>query len=485
MKQNAMVLLVLDKLPLTGEFRVTIEAAATEGDAEFPPPRMLVTLGHKTGAMVEPSKTLAEIDVTAKLGSPQVYQYTGRLEEFPLHTGTTKKKFPGLRVQIIDVNASVPKNAGKKPKGKKNAEPEEPLPKENRPSLVVYSVAFETPADQAWPPAVHARILPPSKNSEHDDAYLKQVLQAFMTRAYRRPAEKNEVDWAIRYYHEVRPAMNTFEDAIQEVLALVLTSPKFLYLPEFQAKQGGKTKVPLNDYELATRLSYFLWGTTPDQELQNLAGQDELGENPVLAQQAERMLADPRSWRFVESFAGQWLDLEGVDAVAVNPEFFPKFDNSLKQDMKQESLHVFAEILYKKMSCLNFLESDFVMVNDRLAEFYGIEKPRSGDFQKVNLPPDSVRGGVLTQASFLLGNSTGAESHPIYRAKWFLDRVMGDPPGDPPADVPELDEKSEELQNLSLKRKLEVHRKRASCKRCHKNLDPWGIPFESFNGIGQ
>lgn len=479
-KKNAMILLCLDKLPLTGTFRVRIEASSTEGDAQFPPPRMLVTIGHKTGALIEPKKTLAQVDVDAQLGSPRVYEFTGRLEEFPLHIGKTKKKFPGLRVQITDMHARAPTS-----KPKKSAEAEETAPNESQPELIVYSVEFETPVDKAWPPATHTQILPPRNSGVTDEAYLEQVLREFITHAYRRPAAKHEVDWAVRYYDKLRPEMSTFEDAIQEVLALVLMSPKFLYLPEFQTHQTDAKRVRLDDYELANRLSYFLWGTMPDQELRELARQNELSNNATLAEQVERMLSDGKSWQFVESFAGQWLDLEGVDAVAVNPEFFPKFDNSLKEDMKQESLHFFAEILYEKMSCLNFLESDFLMLNDRLAKFYGIDEPRSGQFQKVTLAPDSVRGGLLTQASFLLGNSTGAESHPIYRAKWFLDRVMGDPPGDPPADVPELDEESTELENLSLRQKLEFHRKRTACNRCHKNLDPWGIPFESFNGIGQ
>jgi len=269
------------------------------------------------------------------------------------------------------------------------------------------------------------------------------------------------------------------------VLAFVLSSPHFLYLPEYQSKDSDSEKEPLNDYELANRLSYLFWGTMPDQELLDLAQQGKLVQENNLTNQMKRLLFDKRSWSFVKNFAGQWLDLEGVDRVAVNPEFFPDFDTSIKEDMKQEPLHFFAEVLYKEMSCLNFLDSDFAMLNDRLAEFYGMEKPKSGDFVRVNLKPDSMRGGVLTQASFLLGNSTGAESNPIYRATWFRDRILGDPAGDPPADVPELDPESPENENLTLKQQLELHREQTSCNRCHKNLDPWGIPFERFNAIGQ
>ncbi len=490
---NTIFLVCMDKLPLQGSFRVKIRANATEGDPSFSPPRMSVTIGHKTGAKIEPKKTLAEVDVVAQpgepqLGEPQLFEFTGRLEEYPLHIGKTIKKFPGLRVQITDLNARVPKAESKKKSKTESAESKETtptIPVLARPALVIYSIEFETPIDQTWPPESHTRIFPPRDDDISDEVYLEQVLKQFITRAFRRPATYDEIKWATRYYHQMRPSFDSQQETIQEVLTLVLMSPKFLYLPEYKSDADNATKVALDSHELASRLSYFLWGTMPDDNLLELAKSRKISSDDILAQQVKRMISDERSWQFVENFGGQWLELDGVDSVAVNPEFFPNFDNSLKEDMKQESLRFFAEILYNQLSCLNFLDSKFVVVNDRLAEFYDMEKPKSGQFQRVDLSDDSIRGGVLTQASFLLGNSTGAEGHPIYRAKWFLDRIMGDPPGDPPADVPELDEEGPDLANLSLKQKLEVHRKRDSCNRCHRRLDPWGIPFEGFNGIGQ
>lgn len=478
-RKNVMVLLVRDKLPTVGAFRVKIRAAASGGDDSMSPPRMRVAVGHKTGVGIEPQRQMGLVDVTAPLDRPQVFEFTGRFEEYPLHTGPTLKKFPGLRVLITDENARTTRVTPKR-----KGEPAEQQPKEERPQLVVLSVEFESPIETSWPPTHHTQLLPTrDADEDDDDVYLRRTFRGFISRAFRRPAEDSDVEWAMRYYANTRPSKASFEDAVTEVFALVLVSPRFLYLPESQADTKN---APLTDHELATRVSYFLWGTMPDSELRQLADDGSLQNDAALQKQVKRMLSDARSWRFVENFAGQWLDLDGVDAVAVNPEFFPKFDNSLKDDMKQESLHFFAEVLRKELSCLNFISSDFVMVNDRLAEFYGIDHPRSGHFRKVQLPADSVRrGGVLTQASFLLSTSTGAESHPIYRARWFLDRVMGDPPGEPPADVPELDMEKKELKGLPLKQQLELHRTKSACNRCHRRLDPWGIPFESFNGIGQ
>ena len=480
-KENAMVLLCKDHPP-AGEFRVTVKASVKPGDSKYAPPYMLVEVGHKTGVGIEPRKILGEGYVTAGPDAPQTFVFTGRLEEFPLHDQPATKKFPGLRVIITDPYALSPPQPPKvkRIKGEPPPPPPAPLP-DPYPRLVIHEVSFETPVDQSWPPVTHRRILPPRADDMSEEVYISKVLRTFMVRAWRRPVTDDEVGWATRYLAALRPEMPSFEEAMRETFALVLTSPKFLYLPEFRTTNAA----PLDDYELATRLSYFIWGTMPDAELSELARKGELNNDPVLKAQVERLLADERSQNFVDGFASQWLQLDNVDAVAVNPEFYPDFDNALKEDMKRESLAFFAKILAEDASCLNFISSDFVVVNDRMAKFYGLDVPEAGDFRKVSLSDDSVRGGVLTQASFLLGNSNGEQSHPIYRAKWFLDRLMGEPPGEPPADVPELDQAPAVKKKLTLKQQLEEHRNRPTCIRCHRTLDPWGIPFEGFNAIGQ
>jgi hypothetical protein len=483
---STFVLVCMANLPKTGTFRVKVKASVSPGDPQYSPPRMQIHVGHKTGALVEPQKLLGETDVTAVSSSPQEFVFTGRLEEFPLHnTDPASKKFPGLRVMVTDKNTVIPK-VPKLKKGEQGQPLEELYKQEKRPILLVHSVEFESPIDKAWPPESHTRLLPQKSSDQTDEAYLNSMIENFLTRAYRRPAEPEEVTWAVNYFQKVRPTMATFEDAIIEVFALVLTSAKFLYLPEYQLGDGKGKKVELTQFELANRLSYFLLGTMPDAELQDLALKGKLNHNEILEKQVTRMLADDRSREFVKGFAGQWLMLDKMDGVAVNPSVFKTFDLSLKEDMKEESLAFFAEILYKQESCLKFIDSDFVMVNDRLAEFYGLKKPNSGEFQRVKLPENSVRtGGVLTQASFLLGNSTGAKSHPIKRATWFVDRIIGTPAPDPPADVPEIEEDTPESKILTLKQQIEAHTEKASCHRCHRHLDPWGIPFEEFDAVGQ
>jgi hypothetical protein len=282
------------------------------------------------------------------------------------------------------------------------------------------------------------------------------------------------------FFQTLREGTASFEEAIQETLAMVLISPEFLYL----AEPGGENKRPLTDWELASRLSYFLWSTMPDQPLSRLARTGKLHEPDVLRAEVGRMIEDRRSWQFVQQFAGQWLDVGALDRVAINPEYYPDFDNQLKVSMRDETLHFFAEILYKNLSALNFLDSDFAMLNEPLARHYGLSGPRGSDFQRVALKPGDHRGGVLGHASVLLGNSTGADSHPVKRAVWIRDRLLDDPPAAPPANVPSLDSTDPKFASLPVREQLRVHRQDAACNDCHRGIDPWGIAIENFGADG-
>lgn len=355
------------------------------------------------------------------------------------------------------------------------------MPKQaERSTVILESLEFTGPYFHSWPPASHQRLLPEMEGD--DRARAKGALQQFITRAYRRPATKEDLAVILSFYDEVRPLSSSFEEAMRECFAMVLVSPEFLYLVEPAPSHEQRD---LTQHELATRLSYFLWSTTPEDELLSQATSGELKDSKIIAERTRKMIADARSKQFVRHFTDQWLDLSGIDRVAINPEYYPKFDDSLKPMMREETQRFFAEILHKDLSALNLIDSDFVMLNERLARHYGLSGPQSGAFERVSLKAQDRRGGILTQAGILLLNSTGEDSHPVRRAVWVRDRLLNDPPADPPADVPGLESDEPNFKKLSVRRQLEVHRKKEACADCHRGIDPWGIPFEGFDAVGQ
>jgi mono/diheme cytochrome c family protein len=381
------------------------------------------------------------------------------------------------RDQILDRFHGIPK-INRQTKQFVEDEPEQP----QRSTLVLESLDFEGPLYATWPPAHHTRLLPPSDAPERERA--EQAISSLMTRAYRRPISSEDVLPVLSIYDEIRPTSPSFEEAMRETLAMVLISPEFLYL----VVPNDDTSRPLTEHELASRLSYFLWSTMPDEPLRALADAGQLKDKELLEKQVRRMIDDPRSKAFVEHFTHQWLDLSGLDRVAINPNDYPDFDERLKPMMKQETHAFFAEILRNDRTALNLIDSEFLMLNEPLAKHYGIANsdgsPKGGEFEWVQLQPEDPRGGLLTQASFLMINSTGEDSHPIRRAVWVLDRLLGDPPAPPPPDVPELNSEQPDFASLSLKQQLELHRTKSACRDCHRGIDPWGIPFEGFDAVG-
>ena len=240
----------------------------------------------------------------------------------------------------------------------------------------------------------------------------------------------------------------------------------------------------LTNLELASRLSYFLWSTMPDERLFGLAERGVLHQPEVLRRETLRMIDDPRSEELVENFSAQWLNLDSVYTVMVNPEYFRGFRDPLKDEMRRETTAFFRTVLKENLSCLSFIESDFTMLNSTMAKFYGIKGVAGGQFRKVALAPEHRRGGILTHGSVLLGNSSGDDTHPIKRGIWVLERLLGDPPPPPPPAVPTLAQNEQTDERLSLKDKLIAHRESEACMNCHRKIDPWGIAFENYNGIG-
>ena len=260
-----------------------------------------------------------------------------------------------------------------------------------------------------------------------------------------------------------------------------MASSNFIYLSEPHKGEKGRA---LNAHELASRLSYFLWSSMPDEQLFALAEDGSLLKREVLEREFERMLADEKSERFANQFSTQWLDLDGVDRVAINPRYYEKFDSSLKTDMMGETRAFFREILRSESSALQFIDADFTMLNASLAKHYGLEGPKSQRFERVSLKGTDRPGGVLGHASIQLSGSDGADSHPIKRAVWIRERLLHDPPKPPPPDVPGIEQSVDDFEKLSVREQLEVHRKKAACADCHRSIDPWGIALESYDAIG-
>ena len=447
---------------LSGPLRIRVKAGGSPCVRGMPP-RMLLQFGYFLSNF-KVTGEVGDVVVEASIDSPQVYEFNIRSERYP----RTGELLSFLRISnSFDTGTSG-------------------IPKEACPQLFIDSVEIVLESHDAWPPRSHTDILFESGLATTDrDAYLSQVLETFMTRAYRRPPSDREVDRLARLFQRLHSRNGSFEESIIGTLSAVLCAPGFLLL-DGQADQedSGQSSKQLNDYELASRLSYFLWSTMPDQRLFDLAERGLLHRPEVLRKEALRMIEDPKSEAFVEHFSSQWLNLDSVYTVMVNPEYFRGFRETLKDEMRRETTEFFRAVLEENLSSLSLIDSNFTMLNAPLAKFYGIKGVAGLQFRKVALVPEDRRGGVLTHGSVLLGNSSGDDTHPIKRGVWLLERLLGDPPPPPPPAVPTLAENNQSEERLSLKDKLIAHRESEACMTCHRKIDPWGIAFENYNGIG-
>jgi mono/diheme cytochrome c family protein len=356
------------------------------------------------------------------------------------------------------------------------------------PGLAVHWVEAEGPLYDTWPPASHRQIFGDLEQivtgkdrdrleviSQDPLADAERILRTFARRAFRRAATDDDLQ-PILALLKVRLAENdTFEQAVRVGLTGVLSSPKFLFFDE----QPGK----LDDFALASRLSYFFWSTMPDDELLTLAERKELSQPEVLRQQVERMLQDPRAAALATNFCGQWLSLRDIEATIPHSGLYPEFDKMLQVSMVKEAELFFTELLKSDLSLTHFVASDFSMLNGRLAQFYGIPGVEGlWEFRKTPLPADSHRGGALTMAAVLKVTADGTNTSPVKRGAWVLERILGTPPPRPPADVPPLEPDIRGAKTL--RERLAKHRSDAACASCHARIDPPGFALESFDAIG-
>ena len=433
---------------------------------DYGPPRLKVTV-HLAGQ----PKVVAELDIDTKAGELNTFEFpanfttdsAGITLEYAYHI---PRELENFWMQTGDDFA--------------------------RPEATIDWMELEGPVYSEWPPASQTKLLPPADSmgltakqidQENDLPYAQQILRRFMQRAYRRPVEPAEFDSKLQMYVAARNEGLTLQEAIKRPMKSILVSPHFLFLDE-SSEAAKQAPARLNDFQLATRLSYFLWSSMPDDTLFRVASKRGLREPQELQRQVNRLLDDPRSEAFVTHFTGQWLGLREVGANPPAPELYRHYDRHLETSMVQESLAFFREILREDLDAIHLIDSPFVVINERLARFYEINGVRGDYFRRVAIEPSSHRGGVLTQASMLTITSNGTRTSPVKRGTWVLKNILGTDPGLPVANAGEIAPKVPGIDKATVRQRLEIHRELPQCARCHDKIDPLGFALENYDASG-
>lgn len=482
-----------DRVPDFGPLRVRVRASRCESD-DNGIPSLQLEFGWQASNDSDASTRVSKADVAidAQPGEPRFYQWDIPLGEvYPRNSVRNISKMgdlPSPSEFIKFVNSSVSQGA-----------------------VQIDYVEVTALGYEQWPPESHTRIFPFSSQATDEESQAREILTRFMSRAWRGRVSESDIDRKLALFGRVRPVCTDFQEAMIEVLATVLSSPRFLYLVRSEpagndshdgvanenanknshevaiAESGDAKSVAtarLASDELATRLAMFLWSSIPDDELLKLAAEGKLQDAEVLSGQVRRMLHDSRSQRLSQHFVRQWLGMQLLDYLDVDRKAYPRFDTALKEAMQEEPIAFFQDMLQLDNSVLDFLHADHTLANERLAKHYGVEGVVGNEFRRVTLPLDHDRGGLLTQAGLLAMNSDGKDSHPLKRGIWLLESLLNDPPPPPPPAVPEIDLADPEIAKLTLKQRIEDHRNDPACISCHAKIDPWGIAFENFDAVG-
>ncbi|MEJ6642660.1 MAG: DUF1592 domain-containing protein [Akkermansiaceae bacterium] len=478
----------LKSFPKHGEYRIRVKASTIlpPGGSEMPLRLVMGYGGLGENQSTYQIETVGTVRLRNTPDQPEVFEFRGRIENHPPRPPWAVRG--KLQPESLAITPQNLYDDGTLNDGDRNL---------SMPRAVIEWIEFEAPVTDVWPPEHHTRILFESPFRESDPKrYVREVLKRFVDRAYRRPATDQEIERFVKIYELVRPDVATLEAAMRETLSMVLISPPFLF-HTFSA--DGRNR----HYEQASKLSYFLWGSMPDDELRQLAREEKLDDPAVIEAQVRRLIAEERSKDFVANFTMQWLSLAKMKTVPINQELFPRFlyyvprgeragteqpyRPTIRDYMIEETMGFVAELIKGNASALNFVDSDFAYLNQPLAAHYGVEGVEGNEFRRVAIRPEHRLGGLLTQGSVLIGNGTGSAPHPIYRAVWLREAILGDEVKPPPADVPALTETVGESAEkaLTIKDLLAQHRKKESCNDCHARLDPWGVPFEQYNAIGR
>lgn len=352
---------------------------------------------------------------------------------------------------------------------------------EKLPRLQIASIELEGPIQQDGPPAAH-QALALSEDVPQSEAQIRRSFAQFLPRAYRRPVTEEELDEVVALIREAQAdGKRSYFEAMRSALQWILCSSKFQFLnePAGDAPQGRT----LTDYELASRLSYYLWSTMPDAQLFESAAAGTLHRSDILAAQIDRMLADPKAGQFVENFAGQWLSVREYGAVQPAAEY-KNYDKPLERASKQEPFAFFSEVLSNNLPITSFIDSDFLVVNERLATHYGIDGVEGPEFRRVAIGPQHHRGGVLGMAGLMTYLADGTRTLPMRRGSWVLRELLNDPPNSPPPNAGEI-QPNTSGKNLTVRERIELHRRDDVCASCHAKLDPYGLALENYDAIGQ
>ncbi len=350
----------------------------------------------------------------------------------------------------------------------------------------VYSISIVGPYGAQGPGETPSRqrifVCRPSQASE-EESCAKRIVETLMRRACRRPISAEDLARPLEFYRQTR-AQDGFEAGIEMALRAVLVSPEFLFRVEQDpAGVAPKTAYRISDLELASRLSFFLWSSIPDDELLETAIRRDLSKPAVLERQVRRMLADKRSGSLVTNFASQWLYLRNLDSMTPDMRLFPDFDDNLRRAFRRETELFFESILREDRSVLDLLNADYTFVNERLAKHYGIPNVFGSRFRRISLGGDSKRGGLLRQGSILTVTSYATRTSPVIRGKWVLENFLGTPPPPPSSNVPSLE--STVGEGLTVRERLAQHRADPACASCHRLMDPVGFALENYDAVGR
>jgi len=355
-------------------------------------------------------------------------------------------------------------------------------------NLAVMSISASGPLDELTTSRAAAwrQIFDAGRGISVEPQRAQAILSAFAQRAYRRPLAPAERDELGQRYGQLRAQGLREEQAIRMLLTATLVSPNFLYRTIDNPRSDDPLAVySLSDHELASRLSYFLWSSMPDSELQALAAQDLLHDEATLRAQVERMLLDPRSEAFIQNFSGQWLQWRKLDSLRFDPALFPEYSDDLRSDFIREASLLFGDVVRSNRNIMDLLTSSDTFLNERLARFYGIDDVQGPEFRRITLPADSQRGGILTMGAVLAVTSNPTRTSPVKRGLFILDQILGTPPPPPPPDIPPLEQAAHAAAADSLRDQLAAHVANPTCAVCHNRLDPLGLAFEHFDAVGK